>query len=539
MKKLSKKLALALTSMLLVLSACGGGGSTGGSKELTIAVDRSANNMNYLDTTEAANSDVIINFMEGLLVRDLKGELVPGVAKAMPKVSEDGLTLTFELRDTKWDNGEPVKAQDFVFAWRLQVLKGKYKHYFEYLKNGKAVKEGSMAPEELGVEAIDDKTLVVTLESPRTYFIELLPHMSMFPINEAFYNEVGAENFGTSAETVLANGAYKLVDYLMDTGWTFEKRADFWDAKNVGIEKITIRVVKEANTRASMWDSGEIDETYLSGDLIERYKDDKQLVSELDWGMYFMYISPFTQTPAPEFANEDLRKAIMYAIDREELTNLVLKDGSLPADFIIPNGMSVSGYDKNFRDAPGAFSEKLYNEEKYKKHWEAAKAALGDNITIPFTIDDNETNKKTFTAIQGQLEQKLSGLKVNMVTIPNQVYFPELYKWATPAARQGWLTDINDPTTIFGLFTSTSSNNFGRTDLTKYSELIAKSEGAEDMLDVNARVKDMVEAEKELLDQAYNIPLYQRGQKKLARSDIKGLTNELGKRNTNYRWVTR
>lgn len=539
-KKYTKKLALLMGAMLLVLAACGGS-SGSGSKELVIAVDRSANSLNNVLTTESANSDIITNYLEGLLIRDLSGKLVGGAAESYT-VSDDGLVYTFKLRDNNWSNGEPVTANDFVFSWREHATnpKSNYKQYQAYLKNGKKVTSGEAPATELGIAAPDEKTVVITLETPRTYFIELLNHMSLMPINEAFYNEVGAENYGTSKDTVLANGAYILSEYAGDEGWTFEKRPEYWDAKSVAIEKVTVRVVKEATTRSNMWDSGELDETYITGDLIDKYAADKSLVNELDWGMYFMYISPNTGTPSAEYANANLRKAIMHGIDRELLTTNVLKDGSLPANFIIPEGMSVSGYDGEFRKADGAYSDELFDLEKATEYWEAAKKELGsETITIPLTVDDAETNRKVFSNVKAQLEQNFPGLTVDLQQIPNQTYFSTLYEYNTPAARHGWLTTINDPTTIFALFTSYSTNNFGKTNLTLYTELYDKSESPEDMANVEQRLKDLIAAENELIDQAYNIPLYQRGQIKLVAEGVKGLTDDLGRRNILYRFVTK
>ena len=540
MSKIVKKLAMLMAGVLLTLAACGGGNS-GGNKTLTIAVDRASNSINNVLTSEQANSDVIGNFLEGLLIRDLTGKLVGGGAESHT-ISDDGLVYTFKLRENYWSNGDPVTADDFVFSWREQATNAKsnYKQYQEYLKNGKKVVKGELPATELGIEAKDNRTLVITLETPRTYFIELLDHMSLMPINQKFYEEVGAENYGTTKDTILANGAYTLEEYEGSEGWVFKKRADYWDAKNVSIEQVNIRVVKEGTTRASMWDNKELDETYLTSDLVDKYQNDPQFVSELDWGMYYMYVSPSTKTPAPVYENINLRKTILHGIDRELLTDSVLKDGSLPANFIIPNGMSVAGYDGLFRDAPNAYNDRLFNLAEATKYWEAAKKELGsDSITIPLLVDDAEINKKAFSNIKAQLEQNFSGLTVDLKIMPNQMYFPTLYEYSTPAARHGWVTTINDPSTILELFIKDSTSNFGRVSLDEYTALYEKTESAEDMLDIDQRVVDLVAAENELLEQAYNIPLYQRGRKKLVADGVKGLTNDLGRQNPFYRWVTK
>src|SRR5699024_4308012 len=131
-KKIFGKLTVLLSTLLLVFTACSGGTSKG-TKELTIAVDRPSNSLSNVVTSESANADIIGNFMEGLLIRDLEGNLVNGAAESY-EVSADGLTYTFKLRDNNWSNGKPVIAADFVFAWREQATnkKAKYPQYQSY-----------------------------------------------------------------------------------------------------------------------------------------------------------------------------------------------------------------------------------------------------------------------------------------------------------------------------------------------------------------------------------------------------------------------
>ena len=537
-QKIVGKMVALMSALLLILAGCGGA-TTGNATTLRIATVTPSNSLNNLHTTESANSNIILNYMEGLLIQDMDGQMQPGAAESYT-TSEDGLVYTFKLRDNSWSNGKIVTAHDFVFAWQTEATdkKAGYKQYQEYLKNGKDVVKGNKPVEELGVKALDDKTLEITLETPKTYFLGLLAHMSLMPINEEFFNEVGAEAYGTSADTVLANGAYKLTEYDGATGYTLEKRNEYWDAKNVDVPTVKVQVIKEITTQTVMWDNGELDEVYLSGDTIDKYIDSPNLNLELDRSVYYMYMSPFTGTPAPAYASKNLRSAVAHAIDKKLLAESVLKDGSIGADFILPYSI-ITEKGKEFRDVANQYNEPMFDVAKAQELFAAAQAELGtQEIEIPITIDDAERNKKTFENIKAQLEQNLPGIKVNLTNIPSQTYFPTLYEYNTPGARHGWISSLNDPSQFLALFTAGSTYNFGKTNLEEYTRLVALSESAEDMLNPEQRWKHIAEAEKALVEEYYNIPLTQKGNRKLVTEGITGLSyNNDGPQNVVYRWV--
>lgn len=534
-----KKVIVLLLIMALLISACSGGNTNTGNKTLRIAVNQPANSMNNVYSTEAANNNVIINFLEGLIVSDLDGKIQPAAAESYT-VSDDKLVYTFKLRDNVWSNGDKVRAQDFVFSWQLSATEAKagYKIYQTYLKNGTAVTKGELPKEELGIKALDEKTLEITLASPKTYFLDLLVQASLMPINEAFFESIGADTYGTTADTVLANGPYKLTDYTPDQGYRLEKRLDYWNAQNIDVDVIDAKVIKESSTRAIMWDNKEVDEVYLGADHVAKYEESENLQTEKDWSMYYMYLSPFTETPAPLLANYHFRAAVAHAIDKQLLADMVLKDGSVGSDYLIATG--VKGKEgQSFREYSGLYQTPLFNVEKAKSFLDKAKSELGNTpLEINFTIDDAERNKKTFENIKGQLEQNLPGVTVKINTIPSQSYFPTLYEYKTPAARHGWTNSIDDPTTYFALFTSDTKYNFGKVNVPKYDELIQLSESEAAMRNPEQRLKYMKDAEEALLEQYYNIPLYQRGNKKLVTKGIKGLSYTSGRQNLQYRFVT-
>lgn len=543
MKKIirnSTKLAISLFAGVLLLTACGSGSAGGSNKVLNIATRVPSNSLNNIGTSEQINHDIFANYLEGLVVKGLDGDVKPGVAEKWD-VSADETEYTFHLRKTNWEDGTPVTAHDFVFGWQqvANYPEAAYKNYLEYLKNGKEVRAGDKPATELGVEAIDDYTLKVTLDQPRTYILPILVHATFMPINEAFYTSVGADSFGTSKDTVLANGPYVLSEYDGATGYTLQKRDKYWDAKNVQMETVNVRVVTQNDTQAVLFENGEIDELYLrTGELIDKYADSPLLAKEKEQAMFFMYISPNTGTPAPVFANANFRSAIAYAIDKTIITDNVLRDGSIPADYLIPYGITRDG--KEFRDYAGNFNKPQFDTAKAQDFFAKAKTELGDIPTeMTITISDTESGKRVYENIKSQLETNLPGLKVTLDILPTSIFFPTLYEYRTPSGTHGWSSNVNDPVTFLDLFVSTASFNFGKVNIPEYDKYVAASNSTEAMLNPDKRWEDVKLAEEEVMNAHYNIPIYQRGNKKLVREGISGLSYETGAQNTQYKLVTR
>ena len=195
--------------------------SANGGKYLNVML---STNVMSLDTNLATDGDsfeVIADCIDGLTQMDAEGAAIPAIAEDWD-ISEDGLTYTFHLRDAKWANGDPVTANDFVFAWRLGVeTNEEYGYMFGdgvgNVKNADAIMAGEASSDTLGVAAQDDKTLVVELTAPVSYFPSLMYFPSFYPINEAFYSGLAEGTYGTRPETYLSNGAFVLESYTPGT----------------------------------------------------------------------------------------------------------------------------------------------------------------------------------------------------------------------------------------------------------------------------------------------------------------------------------
>lgn len=222
-----------LLALTFALTACGGGktndketGAGGGGKTTTEGKFLRTNNTSEPGSLDPAlaqgthESWVLQHTFEGLMTYDEKGNVVPGAAEAEPEISEDGLNYTFKLKEgLKWSNGEPVTAKDFEFSWKRLLdpeLAANYAHQGYYIKNGEAFNEGKVGVDEVGVKAVDDLTLEVTLENPTPFFTELTAFYALFPVSEKVVTE--NPDWAKDAKTHVSNGPFKLT--------TWEHRAE-------------------------------------------------------------------------------------------------------------------------------------------------------------------------------------------------------------------------------------------------------------------------------------------------------------------------
>lgn len=236
--------------------------------------------------TDAPSFILMAQTQEGLVHLDDKGNVLPGVAEKW-EVSEDGLEYTFHLRNNaKWADGSPVTANDFVASWRRLADPKVASQYSSMImtariKNGDAVVAGEKPVEELGVVAVDEYTLKVTLENPVSYFFTLMSRGNFYPINEKFIESCGGK-FGTTAEYSLANGPFKLTNWEIGYGYTVEKNPEYWDAANVKLDGITWRVIKDTAAAVNLYKTGEIDACKLSSEFVDEaidrpdYKENKE-----------------------------------------------------------------------------------------------------------------------------------------------------------------------------------------------------------------------------------------------------------------------
>lgn len=361
--------------------------------------------------TDGTSFEVIADYTDGLMQMDADGAAVPAMAETYD-ISEDGKTYTFHLRDAKWSNGEAVTAADFVFGWQRAVDPATASEYSYMLSdigqvvNAAEIIAGEKPVTDLGVTAVDDKTLEVQLNVPVSYFLSLMYFPTFYPVNEAFYNTC-ADTFGTSPETVLSNGAFVLTDYQpAATAFAMEKNPDYYDADKIALDGLAYQVIKDSQQALMSYQTGTLDITLLNGEQVDQVKDDPEFTSV--GAGYLWYISPNIDA-VPDLANLNLRKAMTFALDRDAITGDVLKDGSTPAYTAVPAQFATGPDGSDFSADQTKFADDCaYDPEKAKEFFETAKAELGkDTFTFDMVVDADDAPQKVAQVVKEQLETTL------------------------------------------------------------------------------------------------------------------------------------
>ena len=463
---------------------------------------------------------------DGLTAVNEKGKTAPAIAKNWD-VSDDGKTYTFHLRDAKWSNGDKVTANDFVYSWR-KIIKnaGNYAYMLgsegASVKNADALMElGTNATDEqmatLGVTAKDDKTLVVELENKVPYFTDLMAFPCYFPQNEKFVEKCG-KNYGTKPEYTLSNGAYKMTKWIKGNKATFTKNDKYYDAKAVKTKNLEMFLVQDPKTAAQNFDNGKVDYATINSTLVDKYKDKDTFTTFNEGFLFYLSLNFNNKT----IADKNVREALSYAINRKDLCENVLKDGSRAATGFVPSQLSKSPAGKDFRDTAGDIVG--YDVKKAQEYLDAAKKELGtDTITVDLLYGTDESPMDTMAEyLQGSFT-KLKGLKVNMVaTVKKDRIYNRQANGNYQIACTRWGPDYADPTTYLNLFLTGNQNNYGKYSNAKVDSLMKQVQAESDL---NKRWDLMTQVEKTALDDLAYIPVFEKGAAALKAKNVKGVVH--------------
>jgi oligopeptide transport system substrate-binding protein len=522
-------------ALLLILASCQSG-QTGG-KVLRIAREIGTDHINFLTNESSNNAQVIDNFSEGLLVYDKAGKLTGGLAQTWDRKDN---VYTFNLRNNlKWSNGAPLTAADFVFSWQTlaSLPTAPYRYFIAELAGGSAIIAGEQPASTLGVKALSERKLEVRLVRDSAYALGMLAQTIFLPLNEAFYNEVGADNYGTSADTVLASGPFRLSDYNGATGYTLEKNPYYWNAGAIALDEVQTRVIKESATQDTLYENKELDVLEVPANLYDKYAGNAGMVEIPYARLYYFYVSGNTGTPAPVLANADFRTAISYAIDKEIIATSIFKDGSQPLDYLVPREFgAVNGVSFRAFTGEGVSDTYKFDVAQAQAYLAKARATLSAaDLSFDLVYQEREENKRVFENVAAQIETNLPGVHVRLIALPGQIYFKELMKQTTPAAYAGWMPDYEDVATYFQVFLTGNSLNFSNYSNTLYDELYARAQTERDVM---KRAELFKQAEKVLLDDAFIIPLAQRGKRYVVQPHVHGFNYNSISPEINFRYIT-
>ncbi|HEU4965458.1 MAG TPA: peptide ABC transporter substrate-binding protein [Bacilli bacterium] len=506
-------------------------------QEINIAF-RSEPEVLDMSKATAEESFTMINaFGEGLYRLDADGNPQPAMAAAMPEISEDGKTYTIKIRDNAvWADGSPVTANDFVFSWKRTLdpkTGAQYAFMMDmWIKGAEDYNTGKVkTADNVGVTAVDDKTLKVELTTPVPFFTGQLAFPIFFPEKQEFVEKAG-EKFGADADTVLSNGPFILDKWDHEAQLVFKKNDKYWDADNVSLEQVTFQIIPDQNSALNMYDTGDVDITEINREQVLTWKDkpDYKAVPTL-----FDYSLRFNQEKVPAFANKNIRKAITMAIDRQGMVDTVLGNGSKPATGDVPYG-TLDGSNHEFRQTAGD-TEPAYDPDKAQELLKKGLEELGLKKMPTFTMigDDDEVAKKSMEFIQAQLKQNL-GLEPNVQNIPKKLRLDKQssmeYDMIAPSR---WGADYNDPMTFLDLWITNSPFNTVGWSNKEYDDLIA---AAKVETDAKKRTQMMVDAEKILMDEMPIGPLFFLGRSYLERPSIEGLFFPATGTQYEFRWAS-
>lgn len=557
MKKLVATLLVA--SMGLGLAACGSSGSTTGSNAAGTEAGATATVTNgdtgvlrinmasepdYLDPQLNSSVDggcLAVNSFVGLYTYDANGDLVPALGEAT--VSDDGLTYTFSMIESKWSNGDELTANDFVYSWNRVIADetaADYAYLFDIIARND---DGSLA-----VEATDDYTLVVTLNNPCPYFLDLCAFATFYPVHQASVEAADPDgtNPGAWAQEAgfVCNGAYTLESWSHDESMVYVKNPNYYDADNVTMDSLEFMLSADDTATYAAYNNGDLDFIDIipaDETATAMQSDEFHVIDQL--GTYYVGFNvndSMFDGKTPEQAAE-MREAISLLIDRQYIVDNIAQTGQIVADSFIPAGMAdgnggeyktsdVSYYDAattgagNVEEAMSLLEDAGYTFTDNGDGSYAISPALG----FEYVINENTAHQQVAEAIQADLA--LVGIEVSIKTEDRNVFLDDRKNGNFGVAREGWVADYDDPSNMLEIFLSTSGNNdmqLGKNATSSapqnWDEYDALCEQIRTTADFASRVDLMHEAEDMLMDTWAVVPLYYYNDVYMQKSNVDGI----------------
>lgn len=497
---MKRKVALLVSLLLavsMILSACGGGGKT---DMLTVCVGPDPDTIDPALNSAVDGATLIIHAFEGLMTLDKNGVPIAGQAKDYD-VSDDGTVYTFHLRDNlKWSDGKALTANDFVYSWNRAIspeTAADYEYMFDVIDG---YDEGV-----LNVKAPDDKTLVVTLKNAVPYFLELTAFPTFSPVRQDMI-EANDEAWAVAPETYIGNGAYKMTEWVPGSHIIYEKNKNYWDYKNLGPNKIKFVLMEEQTSILNAFKSEEIlfaDD--MPQDEIDAWRDKPEFNIEGQLGTY--YIS-FNVQKAP-LDDARVRKALTLAIDREFICREIGKTGQEPAGAFVATGLSDADPTKEFREVGGNYYDP--SGAAYEANLEEAKKLLAEAgypdgkglPTMEYLYNESTGHQAIGEALQDMW--KKIGVNITLVSQEWGTFLNTRKNGDYYIARNGWLSDYNDPISMLDMWITGGGNNDAQWSNARYDELISKIKSS---TDPEERFKMMHEAEDIIFEESMLCPIY-------------------------------
>ncbi|MCD7809680.1 MAG: peptide ABC transporter substrate-binding protein [Erysipelotrichaceae bacterium] len=539
--KIMKKVlsAMLCCAMAFTLAACSS--SSDASADVVVMSENDLMSLDSSQATDGTSFEVIAAFKDGLYGYAEDGSLTLMLADSV-EVSEDLLTYTFTLKDATWSNGTAVTANDFVYALQRCISVGSEYAFLlgeqgANIVNAEAAIAGEVDVSEIGVTAVDDKTLVFELATPCGFFDKLLAFPTFFPINEEFAEECG-DSYATSVDNLLFCGAFELTTWDLNSQVVLTKNENYYDADVVQVNSVTINLAQDQSAAALQYDSGELDYCVISSSLVDTYSDNEGYSTINNGYLWYLYVNFENEY----LANENIRKGLSAAIDRSDLCDNILKDGSSPASGFVPAELTTNSDGQDFAEACGdllAANEIDYNLEKAQEYIDAGLEELGvDSISITLLYGTDEGVNDCATYLE-QAFNALDGVDLTLVATQKQSRINSYQKDGDfDLSLTRWGPDYADSTTYLNNLETSQigNNNYGKYTNADYDELmeLARNEG-----DAATRESYLMEANNILMEDVAVIPIFEQGQAVLQSSSLSGLVHNAVGTPYIFRYVTK
>lgn len=492
-------------------------------KTISLNAGMEPTGLNTLTSTYAIEFSLFKHMYENLVTLDDDDNTVPGAAESWD-YDEDTLTYTFHLRkDGVWTNGDPVTAKDFEFAWSQALnpeVASDYAYFLYFIKNAEKYFNGEVTWDEVGVKVVDDYTLEVTMEQPTPYALFLFSFGTLAPINQRFYEAVGADLYSTEAQYFCTNGPFALTEWSHNDKIVMQKNDAWHGAADVEVEEIDWKIITDANAALSSFLAGDLDMVGLgTGELIKQATAAGATIqSYTDGTSFYIYFNNNDQY----LSNVNLRRALFNAIDEQKEIDTVWQNDNEPmTSFTAPGVSATDG--TSFAGKVGELYAPSRDQEKAKEYLATALSELGctvDDLSAHLSIDcgDSPTSIAEASFYQEQWRQVL-GIEVAVNSMITKQGSQNRKTGNYVMSITGWGPDYNDPNTFLDMWVTDGGNNQTGFSNERYDELI---DLAAKETDLEKRESYFIECEQIIADQLPIGPAFWRAPSYACSDKIKG-----------------
>ena len=492
-------------------------------KTISLNAGMEPTGLNTLTSTYSIEFALFKHMYENLVTLDDDDNTAPGAAESWD-YDEDTLTYTFHLRkDGVWTNGDPVTAKDFEFAWSQALnpdVASDYAYFLYFIKNAEKYFNGEVTWDEVGVKVVDDYTLEVTMEQPTPYALFLFSFGTLAPINQRFYEAVGADLYSTEAQYFCTNGPFALTEWSHNDKIVMQKNDAWHGAADVEVEEIDWKIITDANAALSSFLAGDLDMVGLgTGELIKQATAAGATIqSYTDGTSFYIYFNNNDQY----LSNVNLRRALFNAIDEQKEIDTVWQNDNEPmTSFTAPGVSATDG--TSFAGKVGELYAPSRDQEKAKEYLATALSELGctvDDLSAHLSIDcgDSATSIAEASFYQEQWRQVL-GIEVTVNSMITKQGSQNRKTGNYVMSVTGWGPDYNDPNTFLDLWVTDGGNNQTGFSNERYDELI---DLASKETDLEKRESYFIECEQIIADQLPIGPAFWRASSYACSDKIKG-----------------